>query len=154
MKKIIRLTESDLTRLIKQIIKEGEESYPLPEAFLYFLKKYKFTKTTRFQMDSGGEGVNWGPYSHVNSICYKSNDCQTEALEMPWVAYTAVHLEFDLESSTVPYVHIIIEEKNNKKVTKSVKHQKMVCPLDKEGVDKIILTLGFEQEHNHLNYGC
>ena len=154
MKKIIRLTESDLTRLVKQIIKEGEAPYPLPEAFLYFLKKYKFTKTTRFQMDPGGEGGNWGPYSHVNSICYKSNDCQTVASEMPWLAYTAVHLEFDLESSPVPYVHIIIEEKNNKKVTKSVGHQKMVCPLAQEGVDKIIIKLRFDEEHNHLVYGC
>jgi hypothetical protein len=129
MGKIIRLTESDLTRLIKQIVKEGEKPYTLPVPFLNFLKKYKFTKTTRFQMDPGGEGGNWGPYSHANSICYKSNDCQTSASEMPWLAYTTVHLEFDLESSPVPYVHIIIEEKDNKKVTHSVGHQKMVCPL-------------------------
>ena len=154
MGKIIRLTESDLIRVIKQIIKEGEKPSTLPEAFLYFLKKYKFTKTTRFQMDPGGEGGNWGPYSHVNSICYKSNDCQTAASEMPWLAYTAVHLEFDLESSSLPYVHIIIEEKNNKKVTKSVGHQKMVCPLAQEGVDKIIIKLRFDEEHNHLVYGC
>ena len=154
MGKIIRLTESDLTRLIKQIVNEGEKPSTLPEAFLYFLKKYKFTKTTRFQMDPGGEGGNWGPYSHVNSICYKSNDCPTSASEMPWLAYTAVHLEFDLESSPVPYVHIIIEEKDNKHVTHSVGNIKMVCPLAQEGVDKIILKLGFEQEHNHLNYGC
>ena len=154
MGKIIRLTESDLTRLIKQIVNEGEKPSTLPEAFLYFLKKYKFTKTTRFQMDPGGEGGNWGPYSHVNSICYKSNDCPTSASDMRWLAYTAVHLEFDLESSPVPYVHIIIEEKDNKHVTHSVGNIKMVCPLAQEGVDKIILKLGFEQEHNHLNYGC
>ena len=154
MGKIIRLTESDLTRLIKQIVKEGEKPYTLPEPILYFLKKYKFTKTTRFQMDPGGEGGNWGPYSHTNSICYKSNDCTTSASEMPWLAYTTVHLEFDLKSSPVPYVHIIIEEKDKKKVTHSVGHQKIVCPLSQEGVDKIILKLGFEQEHNHLNYGC
>ena len=154
MGKIIRLTESDLTRLIKQIIKEGEKPSTLPEEFLYYLKKYKFTKTTRFQMDPRGEGGKWGPYSHVNSICYKSNDCPTSASEMPWLAYTAVHLEFDLESSTVPYVHIIIEEKDNKHVTHSVGNIKMVCPLAQEGVDKIIIKLRFDEEHNHLVYGC
>ena len=153
MGKIIRLRESDLTRLIKQIIKEGEASDPLPEPFLYFLKKYKFTKTTRFQMDPGGEGGNWGPYSHANSICYKSNDCQTQSRTMPWLAYTTVHLEFDLESSTVPYVHIIIEEKNNKKVTKAVGDIKMVCPLSQKGVDKIILALEGEKRNNVV-YGC
>jgi|688.fasta_scaffold1605226_1 hypothetical protein len=154
MGKIIRLTESDLTRLIKQIVKEGEKPDTLPAPFLNFLKKYKFTKTTRFQMSSGGEGGNRGPYSHVNSICYKSNDCPTSASEMPSLAYTAVHLEFDLESSPVPYVHIITVRKNNKHEINSVGHQKMVCPLAQEGVDKIIIKLRFDEEHNHLHYGC
>jgi hypothetical protein len=149
MGKIIRLTESDLTRLIKQIVKEGEKPYTLPEPFLYFLKKYKFTKTTRFQMpSSNADGSSRGPYSHVNSICYKSNDCTTSASEMPWLAYTTVHLEFDLESSPVPYVHIIIEEKNNKKVTKNVVHQKIVCPLSEEGFNKIVIKFRLD------NYYC
>jgi len=153
MGKIIRLRESDLTRLIKQIVKEGEKPYTLPEVFLRFLTKYKFKKTTRFQMDPGGEGGNWGPYSHANSICYKSNDCQTLSRTMAWLSYTTVHLEFDLESSTVPYVHIIIEEKNNKKVTKAVGDIKMVCPLSQKGVDKIILALEGEKRNNVV-YGC
>jgi hypothetical protein len=105
-------------------------------------------------MSSGGEGGNRGPYSHVNSICYKSNDCPTSASEMPSLAYTAVHLEFDLESSPVPYVHIITVRKNNKHEINSVGHQKMVCPLAQEGVDKIIIKLRFDEEHNHLHYGC
>ena len=62
-------------------------------------------------------------------------------------------MEFDLESSTVPYVHIIIEEKNNKKVTKAVGDIKMVCPLSQKGVDKIILALEGEKRNNVV-YGC
>ena len=163
------ITEEEKNRILNMhkkrsanhyLVEQGSGNNPTPkkraltDVFLKFLTKYKFKPSDRFQMSPGGEGGNWGPYSPDGSICYKSNDCKTtKDPQMPWLTYTTVRLEFDLKPTT-PYVYIIIEQKDSKKVTHSVGNQKMKCLLDQKSLDNIILTLQFDVDHNRLAYGC
>jgi hypothetical protein len=158
MKKIVRLTESDLVKLVKQIIKEDGVSDALitgvlPEEFMYYLKKYKFEKTTRFIKNSGGEAGNWGPYSSSKSICYKTNPCPANNTGNKKVKYTKVNLEFDLNGDS-SYVYVIVSGLDENRKTINVGVKKIQIPLSQDGVDMIVQKLGFEQQHNGLNYGC
>lgn len=123
----------------------------LPEPFIYVLKKYKFTKTDRFQMLNGVDGVKGGTYSPDGSICYKGGTCQVSDPKNPWKAYNVVHLEFDLKpSSTTAYVHVIMENKDDKKVTKGAGSYRLSISLDQKGADKLLQSL----ESVNIGFGC
>ena len=123
----------------------------LPEPFIHILDKYRFTKTSRFQMLNGVDGVKGGPYSPDGSICYKGGTCQVSDPKNPWKAYNVVHLEFDLKpSSTTAYVHVIIEDKDNKKVTKVVGSYRLTISLDQKGADKLLQSL----YGTNIGFGC
>lgn len=159
MKKVIRLTESDLVELIKNVIKEdgvgdvvsaglkkvstsiNNATGQLPKEFTYFLKKYNFRKGDRFQM-TANEGSQRGPYSPVGSICYIGNICEAERPSNKNIVYDKSHLEFDIKpKKDMCTVYMVVEHLNKYKKNigaTSIKLERVL--LGQEGVDRIIMT--------------
>jgi hypothetical protein len=134
--------------LEKRLLKE--ESVGLPEEILYLLNKYNFSPSQQYK----GTGQQSAPFSPKGSICYAGNDCKMSDEDDTWKAYTKVHLEFDITSSPMPYVYVIVEFKDKNKVTKTTTSEKLGLFLSQEGADDILTYLYDQSNLNNVAFGC
>ena len=142
MKKVIRLTESDLVRIVKRIINEETESTTtIPFAFLM---TNNFKKSTRFSVDLGGEGGRQDSGSPKNAVCYKSGVCPTKSASNPWMKFTEVHLEFDIPNSIV---YVLVAKMDKDKKIKGTSTGKVE-------ISKLESYLKNEKSLNSVSYGC
>jgi len=145
--KIRHMMESNMI-LEKRLLKE--ESVGLPEEILYVLNKYNFSPSQQYK----GTGPQSAPFSPKGSICYAGNDCKMFDEDDTSKAYSKVHLEFDLTSSTVPYVYVIVEFKNKNKITETTVSEKLKISLDQSGADDILSHLYEQNDLNNVAFGC
>jgi hypothetical protein len=143
MKKIIRLTESDLTRIVRRVINEQSENNKLSEDAIYYLNKYNYKRRdTRFEEsipNEDGSLIKSGPYSPMGSIVYATDIIKRQGGNDHSFPYNQVWLEFDIKSSKV---YIIIAYFNYKKQLMSVVTKTLKYTNDQQSVDRIVLSLG------------
>jgi hypothetical protein len=89
MKKIIKLTESDLTRIVKRVIKENEsESGKYLETLLKFVdKQFKGMKRDRWGWDVGEKNV----LQYVNNHFIVNEDLRDEIKKVFGISDREVH---------------------------------------------------------------
>lgn len=137
MKKIVRLTESDLTRIIRRVINEEENKSFLNPFITQFLNKYEFQVS--------------GP-STDNTVTYTKTVAKNHP-EMPWNKYDTLYLIFK-ETPTPQKVVFRFEvgELDKDHVQKSRGGSERTITNDNNGTASMQQMLDFDKEHNYVDW--
>jgi len=137
MKRIIRLTESDLTRIVRRVISEEENKSFLSPFITQFLSKYKFEK-------SGPETA--GTVTYTKTV-------EKNHPEMPWNKYDTLYLIFK-ETPTPQKVVFRFEvgELDKDHVQKSRGGSERTITNDNNGTASMQQMLDFDKEHNYVDW--
>ncbi len=142
MKKVIRLTESDLVRLVKRVIKEEAG----PKDIENFLIQKGFEKQNkRFEGTLRGERtMKLGPYSSENSLVYKKS-CKSDSKFSELRGGSPRHEVYvEIDSNRI---HLILVDYHKDNTLKGAYNETVGLDLD-----KLKSVLKFQRDFN--GYGC